>query len=83
MNITPEARAMLEHNEDVANRIACLQKEIEELRATVKAPCAHCPLDGMFRCEACGDALYEGAFDRDYPSNKYTEENFIPAWKRN
>lgn len=83
MEINAEARAILEHNDDVRARIECLQKEIEELRATIKPPCAHCPLDGMYRCETCGESCYEGAFDRDYMNRKSSEEGYTPVWKRN
>jgi hypothetical protein len=54
MEINAEARAILEHNDDVRARIECLQKEIEELRATIKPPCAHCPLTG---CTAVNPAV--------------------------
>lgn len=62
--MTPED--MLSHNEMVAKAIEEREREIAELRSTIKAPCETCKYDSVFRCEACMNDYYRGYNVKDY-----------------
>jgi hypothetical protein len=44
------------------------EKEMTRLIRRIVAPCQWCKYDGVFRCEACEEAHYEGFNIKDYPN---------------
>lgn len=66
-------KELLEHNKKINKEIEILlkakdkiKKQIFELENKIKAPCEFCPLDGVYRCEACSSERYAGFKDRDW-----------------
>ena len=49
--------------EEIAEKIEELEMKKVSLVNKIIPPCKHCPLDGVYRCEACKESLFEG-FDK-------------------
>lgn len=60
------------HNEEIRKELRELQNEYNKKRKALKklliVPCEVCPYDGVYRCEACSHACYEGFNIRNYPN---------------
>jgi hypothetical protein len=72
---------ILEHNEKIVSEYqklgkqrAALEYAMNALQAKLIAPCESCPFDGVYRCEACAEAMYAGYNKRDFLDPHMEEE---------
>jgi hypothetical protein len=70
--------SILAHNKNIMDQYHKIQELLEVLETSqegllnsIKAPCEFCPLDGLYRCEACKEHDYEGFNDKEWYGRFY------------
>ena len=66
-NMAEPIQEILDHNKEIVFQIKQKEAELRILYKKIKPPCFHCPYDGVYRCEACTESMYEGFNIKDYP----------------